>query len=283
MAEERAVEKVAGGPDGVAEPMSEREASLVSFGHGVREMARVIEEVGRTLEAQNQRSMRLMERLESVARSLEYLPQEVERELEALEAVEQAIEKQREPLKKLGEIPEIVRAVREGNEATRDLWTEATRALSGRLALASVQAEERVRKEHERAERYRGRRFAFAMAVLVLGFAITAAVALVGARSAVREAVLTMLQSNRVAIAEEGERQWRMLRMRKEEEAPSPGPAVSGSLVVEPVGPGALRSLLPQAIPGLSDTFLEAESFGEDDVQAGGPSELVPTLIEPLQ
>lgn len=122
----------------IAEPMTEHDASIVALGDNVRQVTHLIESVGRTLEAQNQRTLRLMERLEAVAKALECMPEEADRNLEALDSVEEAIKSQRAPMERIASrldgMPDMVRSVQDSNEMAREMWSVATRALAGRLA-----------------------------------------------------------------------------------------------------------------------------------------------------
>ena len=96
------LEDYRGGRDvAIAEPMTAHDGTIVALGDNVRHMTQLIESVGRTLEAQNQRSLRLMERLEAVAKALECLPEEADRGLEGLDAVAEAVKEGTAPLREI--------------------------------------------------------------------------------------------------------------------------------------------------------------------------------------
>lgn len=203
----------------IAEPLRPRDASVVALGDNVRQMTQLIESVGRTLEAQNQRAVRLMEKLEAVARSLESMPEEADRNLEALDAVQESIQAQQKPLesidRKLGDVPDMVRAMRENTTATRELWNVATRAMAGRMAHSAY--EEGVR-EHREGRKRRWR---------VLGSALLAMAAFAGGTFlADRVADLTaLLAPVRAVEAREGEPAWKPVAIRRVQEPPPPAPA----------------------------------------------------------
>ncbi|RME74592.1 MAG: hypothetical protein D6776_05010, partial [Planctomycetota bacterium] len=149
----------------------------------------LIEEVGRTLEAQNQRAQRLMERLEGLARTLEVLPQEAERQLEALDAVQRAIERSSVPTaglrQELGRgLPALADAVREGGSRIERQLAAASETMATRLLEAQRHAERQQRHTREQwlhAQRRLERQFESGFASLVRsqrrGFALAATVA----------------------------------------------------------------------------------------------------------
>ncbi len=122
---------------------------LVSLGHSFRRVTELIEEVGRTLEAQNQRAQRLMERLEGLARTLEVLPHEAERQLEALDAVQRSIEASVAPTERLRQeigrgLPEVANAVREGGRRLEQRWAATTEVVVAQLGRAQERSERRL-------------------------------------------------------------------------------------------------------------------------------------------
>lgn len=198
----------------IAEPMTTHDAQLVALGDNVRQVTQLIESVGRTLEAQNQRSLRLMERLEAVAKALEVMPEEADRNLEGLDAVGEAIHAQMAPLTRINDrleaLPEMVKAVRESNDSTRELWTVATRAMAGRLAFTAREEVERRRRDssHRRWRVLAGA--ALAVAAFVCGGALSGTDLGDRARIAIGTA---LLGDKGVAQADEGERHWRVMRV----------------------------------------------------------------------
>jgi hypothetical protein len=147
--------EITGGDDGAQALVVDRvEAALsptdiVSLGHSFRRVTGLIEEVGRTLEAQNQRAQRLMERMEGLARTLEVMPQEAERQLEALDAVQRTIERTTGPTEKLRReigkgLPDVAKAVREGGSRLERRWTATTEAMVKHLSRAQTQSEQRL-------------------------------------------------------------------------------------------------------------------------------------------
>jgi hypothetical protein len=260
------------------------EGEILALGEGVRAVTRLIEEVGRTLEAQNQRSLRLMERLEQVARALEAGVEANDRELEALDSVGSAIERQQAPLATL---PEILRAVDRGSRETRELWTEAVRALGARFAISAAQSEERLRE----TERRRGRRLALGTALsLVIGAAgAVGAGALFSPRAALREAAARLIGPEKAAVAEEGDGQYHVIRVRTTDPEPPP-PTVAPA---DPVPSGLVRPaaaapedppLAPRSDatrPGAATGPRVEGSLVIEDVKTGG-KDLVPSLVEPV-
>lgn len=122
-----------------------------SLSQSFRSLTQVVEEVGHTLEAQNQRTHRLMERMDKLATTLEVLPQEAERQLEALDAVQRSVEQSHKPLEAVGEelrnsLPQMLDAVRGSNESTRRLWTQTTRVLAKRFAQAQNAVDDKIDK-----------------------------------------------------------------------------------------------------------------------------------------
>lgn len=267
-----------------------------SLGEGVRQVTRLIEEVGRTLEAQNQRSLRLMERLERLATVMETIPEEGDRNLEALDALEKAVERQQAPLEKASErlaaLPEVVRAVREGNQATRELWVEATRALSARLALQAAQAEERMRSREAAADRRQRRRLAALATVALVALGGGGAATVLGARAAVRDALARFAGVERPVDAAEGEASWRVIRIGPreaiDEAAPRADPPTTIVRPAETVPSGTVRTTAVEGLPGaLAAEGAEPQprvqgSLVIEDVGPKPKTELVPSLIQPM-
>jgi hypothetical protein len=196
----------------IAEPMTTHDAAIVALGDNVRQVTNLIDSVARTLEAQNQRSMRLMERLEQVARALETLPEEADRNLEALDSVDEAIKSQRAPLESmcssLSRLPEMLDEMRESERRTRDLFSSTTRAMAGRMA---VSAYERRRAEERAASGRRWRTLA-ASACAALAFCLGVLASGTEPGMQVRYAVgSAIMGEGNVAHAEErGEAPWRV-------------------------------------------------------------------------
>jgi hypothetical protein len=264
-----------------------REAEIVALGEGVRAVTRLIEEVGRTLEAQNQRSLRLMERLEQVAKALESGVEEGDRNLEALDAVEAAIARQQTPLERierhLARLPEVVRAAREDPKG-RETWGDAVRALSSRIALNTAQLETRLRAEQAAAERRRTRRLALA---LTIGLA---AAGTIGAFA--RDAAPRLLGPGRAVEAEQGLPQYRVIRVRPAEEGEGPAPAPRPTLIAPAMPSGTARSVeIPkegaaaERPRGGAEPAPAPERKGSLVVEPFVPNpgnDLVPSLIAPL-
>jgi hypothetical protein len=241
-----------------------REAEIVALGEGVRAVTRLIEEVGRTLEAQNQRSLRLMERLEQVAKALESGVEEGDRNLEALDAVEAAIARQQTPLERierhLARLPEVVRAAREDPKG-RETWGDAVRALSSRT-----------------------RRLALA---LTIGLA---AAGTIGAFA--RDAAPRLLGPGRAVEAEQGLPQYRVIRVRPAEEGEGPAPAPRPTLIAPAMPSGTARSVeIPkegaaaERPRGGAEPAPAPERKGSLVVEPFVPNpgnDLVPSLIAPL-
>ncbi len=199
----------------IAEPMTAHDAQIVALGDSVRQVTNLIESVGRTLEAQNQRSLRLMERLESVAKVLEVMPDEADRGLEALDAVEETILAQTPHLKhmseRLDDLPDVVRAVRESTESSRELFTVATRALASRMAYDTHASRLRERRE----AKGRTWRMISGAALALAAFVGGALVATTDGGRAIRTGLAAAIApSGGVAEAGEGERTWRVVDVR---------------------------------------------------------------------
>jgi len=199
----------------IAEPMTSHDASLVSLGENVKQVTMLIESVGRTLDAQNQRSLRLMERLEQVARALETLPEEADRNLEAMDSVESAIKSHTAPLERMSKgieaLPDLLDHVRESEERTRDMFSKATRAMASRMAVSHG---ERRREEESRSSSRRWRTLA---GVTTAAFAFMAGLTFSGSEpgASVRNATFGALSGPpNVAHADESkgdERPWRVV------------------------------------------------------------------------
>ncbi|HVY60603.1 MAG TPA: hypothetical protein VHF22_03070 [Planctomycetota bacterium] len=215
----------------IAEPMTAHDASIVALGDNVRQVTHLIESVGRTLEAQNQRSLRLMERLEAVAKALECLPEEADRGLEGLDAVGEAIKEGTAPLReineRLGDLPDVVRAVRESSDSTRELWSVATRAMAGRLAFSAVEERQRERREASRRRWRILASSALAVAAFALGSLFTGSD--VGDRA--RVALGTAILGDHAASADEGGAHWRVIGVR-----PLPPPEGVPTATAQPAG-----------------------------------------------
>lgn len=249
---------------------------IVALGEGVRAVTRLIEEVGRTLEAQNQRSLRLMERLEQVAKALEAGAEANDRELEALDSVGEAISRQQAPLEatsaKLEALPDLVQAVHEGSRATRDLWLEATRALTGRFAISAAQAEERVREN----ERRRARRLVLATALSIMTAGGIGVGAVFGARAALRDAIARVVGADRPVVAEEGDAQFHVIRVRTTEPEPS--------TIVAPAAPVPSGTVHAVTLAPESDgpKIHGSGSIVSEDVPEAAQKDLVPSLVQPM-
>ncbi|GIW72193.1 MAG: hypothetical protein KatS3mg102_1735 [Planctomycetota bacterium] len=211
---------------------------IISLGHSFRRVTELIEEVGRTLEAQNQRAQRLMERLEGLARSLEVLPLEAERQLEALDAVQRSIERSGRCAARPGELlrrelhhslPEVVRAIRESSARLEQRWSEATRVLADRFGM--VQAEAQVRAEERLAaweRRQRRRSGALAGAVAAALLAVGALLALQPA-SLLRSVSETLLGGGTVAAETPAPPSWQVTAVTEQPGAELPaGPSRDG-------------------------------------------------------
>jgi hypothetical protein len=214
----------------IAEPMTAHDASIVALGDNVRQVTHLIESVGRTLEAQNQRSLRLMERLEAVARALECLPEEADRGLEGLDAVGEAIKEGTAPLReineRLGNLPDVVRAVRETNDSTRELWSVATRAMAGRLAFSAVEERQRERREASRRRWRVLASSALAVAAFIGGSLLSGSD--LGDRA--RVALGTAILGDHAASADEGDAHWRVIRVRPAPPLEAPKPAQAAKI-----------------------------------------------------
>jgi hypothetical protein len=227
----------------IAEPMTEHDASIVALGDNVRQVTNLIESVGRTLEAQNQRTLRLMERLEAVAKALECMPEEADRNLEALDSVEEAIKGQRVPMdriaSRLDSMPDMVRSVQESNEMAREMWSVATRALAGRLAFTRHEDAMQASRESTR-RRWR-----------VAGTAALILAAFVGGAGIAAQIVPGVVPAHPVQ-ADETERSWRVMEVR--------------SLPLAPRTPQEER-------PSKPATTTPAGALGQDDVPSLGVDE----------
>jgi hypothetical protein len=217
----------------VAEPMTAHDATLVALGDNVRQVSTLIENIGRTLEAQNQRTLNLMDRLEKVAKCLETMPDEADRGLEGLDAIEEAVKAHKAPLEalseRLGALPDVVAAMNKSNETTKELWSVATRALAGRMAYTAH--EERVREQRERGQR-RWRVIggaALALAAFVAGTVLSS----YDVGGTVKAGIASVLADGPVANADQGERTWHVTDVKQA--APAPAPEAPAVLPVPPV------------------------------------------------
>jgi hypothetical protein len=145
-----------GSGNAVAVPMTVHDAALVSLGENVKQVTMLIESVGRTLDAQSQRSLRLMERLEHVALALETLPEDADRSLEAMDSVGESIKAHQAPLDRMSEgiarLPHMFERLEESELRTRDMFSRATKVMAGRLAASH---RERRREEERRGSHLR--------------------------------------------------------------------------------------------------------------------------------
>jgi hypothetical protein len=255
---------------------------VASLADGFRKVTGLIEDVGRTIEAQSQRSNRLMARFEELTRVLAVLPQEAERELEALDSLQQTVAQQRQPMhdmarsvqtlnEELGDtMPEMLRELRGGNVRMRDTLAETTRAMNGRFTMATLQADERERARFEVGERGRRKRFQMALAVGILSVAGLGVGGVFGMRHVIRESV-SALAGQQVVSAHEESGNWMPVYVRQTDEAPA------STFTQTPQ-----RASAPEADATLPAEDVQVGPLAVDD-DGGEPSAVAPTVAPQLE
>ncbi|MHC4391909.1 MAG: hypothetical protein ACYS22_11425 [Planctomycetota bacterium] len=216
--------------DATAVPMKyEEERSvqaheMASLREGFENVTHVLEAVGRTIEAQSQRSNRLLKKFELLANALTVLPHGNERQLEALDSLQRSVEGQTvsnltvagsigELRQEMRSVPRALRQLESESERTQQTFRDSLQAITSRMHISELETEARAATRFERGEEARGRRFGMAIAAGFLGIMLLGAGVVVGARYMVKDAVSAVLGQQGVHADVQGSPEWRPVNL----------------------------------------------------------------------